>query len=167
MAGFFSAGCLASVAAAAIIIPMKRDPHCKRLSAGVVVVRFVDGVPHYLLLRAYRYWDFPKGEVEAGEAPLQAAVREVAEETGLTGLVFRWGERYCETPPYGKGKVARYYLAEAPEGEVTLPVNPQLGFPEHQEFRWLTYEEARRRLVPRVQAVLDWAHAIVSGRTAP
>ncbi|NIR58308.1 MAG: NUDIX hydrolase, partial [Gammaproteobacteria bacterium] len=35
----------------------------QRLSAGVVVVRTDRDGPRYLLLRAYRYWDFPKGEV--------------------------------------------------------------------------------------------------------
>jgi bis(5'-nucleosidyl)-tetraphosphatase len=61
------------------------------LSAGVIVVRkHADGY-RYLLLRAFRYWDFPKGLVEAGEDPLASAVREVAEETTLTDLKFRWG----------------------------------------------------------------------------
>ncbi len=135
------------------------------LSAGVVVVRQMAGVPHYLLLRVFRYWDFPKGEVEPGEEPLEAAVREVAEETGLADLSFPWGRDYIETPPYGaQGKVARYYLARSEHGEVSLPVNPQLGHPEHHEFRWLTYAEARSRLNERLRAVLDWARRRIETR---
>jgi bis(5'-nucleosidyl)-tetraphosphatase len=86
----------------------------KTLSAGVIVVRRVQGQGdwHYLLLRAYNYWDFPKGIVETGEEPLGAARREVEEETGLTELNFRWGHGFSETEPYGKGKTARYYVAE-------------------------------------------------------
>ena len=38
------------------------------LSAGIVPVALDDGEPRYLLLRAYRYWDFPKGVVEPGES---------------------------------------------------------------------------------------------------
>jgi 8-oxo-dGTP pyrophosphatase MutT (NUDIX family) len=132
------------------------------LSAGVVVVRFFEGRPRYLLLRAYRYWDFPKGLVDVGEEPLSAACREVAEEAGLTDLLFRWGKEFRETPPYRNGKVARYYLAEAPTGEPYLPVSPELGRPEHQEFRWLTVEEARVMVADRVKPILDWAHGLVT-----
>jgi bis(5'-nucleosidyl)-tetraphosphatase len=130
------------------------------LAAGVVVARLVAGEPRFLLLRAYNYWDFPKGELEADEEPLAAARRETAEETGLHGLTFRWGEGYRETEPYRGGrKVARYYLAESPEGEVKLPVSPELGRPEHHEARWAAYGEARDLLVPRLQEVLDWAQS--------
>ncbi len=132
----------------------------RALSAGVVVVRRGADVCRYLLLRVWRYWDFPKGLVEPGEPPLEAARREVAEETGLTRLEFRWGEVWRETPPYGRGKVARYYVAEAPEGEVRLPASPELGRPEHDEFRWVTYDEARALLNERVRAILDWAHTL-------
>ncbi len=132
-----------------------------RLSAGVVVVRRMDAQWRYLLLRAFRYWDFPKGLVEPGEEPLAAARREVEEETALTDLVFRWGEAYRETEVYNRNKVARYYVAESPTGEVSLPVSAELGHPEHDEFRWLNYDEARTLLVARVAAALDWANSII------
>jgi bis(5'-nucleosidyl)-tetraphosphatase len=136
-------------------------PHI--LSAGVVVVRFFGKEPKFLLLRAFNYWDFPKGLLDPGEEPLAAAIREVEEETGLTRLDFRWGHDFKETEPYGKNKVARYYIAESKEGEAHLPVSPELGKPEHDEFRWMSYAEAKELLVPRVRAILDWAHAIWSG----
>jgi bis(5'-nucleosidyl)-tetraphosphatase len=131
------------------------------LSAGVVILRRFDDRYRYLLLRAGSYWDFSKGMVEPGEDPLAAAIREVEEETTLTDLDFRWGHAFTETEPYGKNKIARYYLAESPEGEVFLPVTEELGKPEHDEFRWLEYDAARGLLVPRVLAVLEWTQKIV------
>ena len=131
------------------------------LSAGVVIVRRFDDKYRYLLLRAYEYWDFPKGIVEPGEDPLAAAIRETEEETTLTLLDFRWGHGYMETEPYGKNKIARYYVAESADGEVYLPVSKELGKPEHDEFCWLEYDAARGLLVPRVLAVLDWAGKII------
>ncbi len=111
----------------------------------------------YLLLRAYDYWDFPKGLLEASEEPLQAARREVEEETGLSTIEFRWGAEYRETPPYGRGKVARYYLAESRDTRVVLAVSAELGRPEHDEYRWVDLDEARSLLAPRVVPILEWA----------
>ncbi len=133
------------------------DAPSKRLSAGVVVVRDTDQGPRYLLLRAYRHWDFPKGMVEAGEEPLAAARREVAEETGIGSLDFAWGEVFRETPPYARGKVARYYLARTAEDKVTLAPNPQTGIHEHMEYRWVRHEDAVALVTPRVKQILDWA----------
>jgi bis(5'-nucleosidyl)-tetraphosphatase len=135
----------------------------KRFSAGVVVVRPTAAGLRYLLLRVYRTWDFPKGGMEAGEEPLQAAVREVEEETTLSELDFRWGQVYCETQPYSGGKIARYYLAVSERGDVRLPINPELGRPEHHEFRWLAHGDAQRILPERLQPVLRWAHELVDG----
>jgi bis(5'-nucleosidyl)-tetraphosphatase len=134
----------------------------KKHSAGVVVMRRSKGEIRYLLLRCYGYWDFPKGEVEAGEEQVTTARREAEEETGLTELQFPWGDIYTETPAYGKGKVARYYLAQSLSGDVYLPVSPELGEPEHHEFRWASYEEARSLVNERVGDVLDWAQAQIS-----
>lgn len=131
------------------------------LSAGAVIVRDFAQEPRYLLLRAFSYWDFPKGVVEPGEDPLHAAIREVYEETGLQDLDFRWGKGYQETAPYGLGKVARYYLAESRVGEAYLPVNPSLGRPEHEEFRWLGFDEAHALLAPRLKTILNWADWLV------
>ena len=131
------------------------------LSAGVIIVRRFDDQYRYLLLRVRDYWDFPKGMVEPGEDPLAAAIRETEEETTLTDLDFRWGYEFIETEPYGKNKIARYYLAESKTGEVDLPVSAELGHPEHDEHRWLDYESAQLLLVPRVRAILDWAEKII------
>ena len=60
-----------------------------RRAAGAVVVRPADPGWRYLVLRCFRNWDFPKGIVEAHEAPLDTAMREVAEETSLAGLALR------------------------------------------------------------------------------
>lgn len=133
------------------------------LSAGVIIVRFIENIPHYLLLQVYGYWDFPKGLVDEGEKPLAGAIREVEEETGLTGLRFRWGEEFQATVPYRNGrKVARYYLAESSSGEVYLPISPELGHPEHDAFEWLPYEAAHSLLAERVRPVFSWAHRLVS-----
>jgi 8-oxo-dGTP pyrophosphatase MutT (NUDIX family) len=127
------------------------------ISAGVVVVRRENASWRLLVLRAYRNWDFPKGMLEPDETPLEAAIRETAEEASITDLVFRWGEAFCETAPYGQGKVARYYLAETEQEHITLPVSPELGHPEHDEWRWVSVDEAGRLLPPRLQPILAWA----------
>lgn len=116
------------------------------------------------MLRAFRNWDFPKGEVEAGESPLVAARREVREETSLTALDLRWGEVFCETEPYRGGKIARYYLAESPRGEVALPLSPELGRPEHHEYRWVDFAEAKKLAPVRLQPIIAWAESFSAGR---
>ena len=134
----------------------------RRFSAGVVVVHVAGAAVQYLLLRAYKNWDFPKGLVEPGEQPLDAARREVKEETTLVNLVFDWGQSYMDTGPYNKGKISRYYLARSNETQVHLPINPELGFPEHQEARWVGFETALNMVSPRLKPVIHWASAIIA-----
>jgi 8-oxo-dGTP pyrophosphatase MutT (NUDIX family) len=143
---------------------MDSKPTVKTRSAGVVIVRKKRSRWLYLLLRAYDYWDFPKGRRDLGERLLNTAKREVREETGLKGLMFRWGTVFTETEPYKQGKVARYYVAETDREKVVIGANPEDGRVEHQEFRWMTYTEARARTVPRIRKVLAWARAVVSSK---
>ncbi|OGA03539.1 MAG: hypothetical protein A2W68_00255 [Betaproteobacteria bacterium RIFCSPLOWO2_02_64_14] len=128
----------------------------KTLAAGAVIARRAGDDWLLLVLRAYRNWDFPKGVVEAGEEPFAAARREVTEETGLTDLEFPLGEEHCDTLPYAGGKIARYFLAETTEENVRLPISDELGRPEHDEWRWVSFDEAEDLLPPRLAIVLDW-----------
>jgi 8-oxo-dGTP pyrophosphatase MutT (NUDIX family) len=127
------------------------------LSAGVVVVRETRDGARFLMLRAYRHWDFPKGLVEPGETPFAAAIRETREETGIDDLVFAWGHDYVETAPYARNKIARYYLARTGVEAIELPVNPELGRPEHHAYRWVDLDGALRLAPPRLAPVLAWA----------
>ena len=140
---------------------MAAGAHPTRLSSGVVVVNVVRPTVHFLLLRAYRNWDFPKGLVEPGEQPVDAALREVREETTLDNLSFDWGMDFMETGPYNKGKISRYYIARSSDTAVRLPVNPDLGMPEHHEARWLQFDQALQLLTPRLLPVLHWARNII------
>jgi 8-oxo-dGTP pyrophosphatase MutT (NUDIX family) len=140
-------------------------PH--RLSSGVVVVSLLQRKLKYLLLRAYRNWDFPKGLVEAGEEPIDAALREVREETTLDDLSFDWGLEFMDTGPYNKGKISRYYIARSKRSEVLLPVNPELGRPEHHEARWVDFAKALTMVSPRLQPVVRWAHGIINREPVP
>ena len=141
----------------------KRVPHMI-LSAGVVVVRREKDEWKYLFLRAYRNWDFPKGLVEPEEDPLETAKREVSEETGLTDLTFTWGHAFKETLPYYSGgkKIARYYIAETSESNVTFSVNPEIGKPEHHEYRWLSSEEIKKKAPERLAVIVEWAKTTIS-----
>ncbi|MCG5261845.1 NUDIX domain-containing protein [Cupriavidus gilardii] len=132
-----------------------------RRSAGLVVVRQFGGQWRCLVLRAYRNWDLPKGMPEPAEEPLQAALRETAEETGLSALTLPWGDDYRETEPYSRGKIARFYIALSAEGEVSLPVSAELGRPEHHEFRWVPFAAALELLPPRFGPILRWAQSVV------
>ena len=126
-------------------------------AAGAVVFRRSERGIRLLVLRAYKNWDFPKGLIEPGEDALAAARREVLEETGLGELAWPFGEEYKETLPYSGNKVARYYLAETDAEKIELPVSPELGRPEHHEYRWISFDEAEDLLPPRLGVVLEWA----------
>jgi 8-oxo-dGTP pyrophosphatase MutT (NUDIX family) len=132
-------------------------------AAGAIVFRRSERGIRLLVLRAYKNWDFPKGLVEPGENELAAARREVAEETGLAELDYPFGDEFRETAPYAGNKVARYYLAETGEEKLELPVSPELGRPEHHEYRWVSFDEAEDLLPPRLAIILEWAKRTLHG----
>ena len=62
-----------------------------RASGGVVWRTGDDGALETALVHRPKYddWSLPKGKPDAGEHPLETAVREVVEETGLTVVAGR------------------------------------------------------------------------------
>jgi 8-oxo-dGTP pyrophosphatase MutT (NUDIX family) len=132
-----------------------------RLSCGVIVARKTDAGWLTLMLRAFHHWDFPKGIRERGEEPMQAAIREVGEETGVTELSFDWGDRFFETGPYSRGKIARYFIASTTQEKVVMGISPETGEPEHHEWRWVTFDEAFDLGAPRVRSIVQWARQII------
>jgi 8-oxo-dGTP pyrophosphatase MutT (NUDIX family) len=131
------------------------------LSCGILLARPTDDGLVTLMLRAYHHWDFPKGLCEDGETPLEAAIRELREETGIDTIRFDWGERFMETGPYSRGKTARYYLASTEEKNVVIGPSPDTGEPEHHEWRWVSFDEAYDLSAPRVREVVQWGRQII------
>lgn len=126
-------------------------------SSGIVIIRYENEIPLLLLMRAYSHWDFPKGGIEKNETKLEAAIREVKEETGITNLNFHWGKTLYETEQFGKNnKIVYYFIAETNEKDVVINVNETSGIKEHEEYRWVTFEEAKSMTVFRINKVIDW-----------
>ncbi|MGY1711046.1 NUDIX domain-containing protein [Geodermatophilus sp. SYSU D00758] len=109
-----------------------------------------DGVLETVLVHRPRYddWSLPKGKLEDGEHALAAAVREVAEETGLAVVAGRRSVR-TEYPVEAGTKRVDYWLMRAVGGEFT-PCD------EVDALRWLPVEEARAAVSHEAdRAVLD------------
>jgi len=120
-------------------------------SAGAVIFRRKEGKNYYLLLsyplnaRSKKsYWDFPKGHLEKEENDLDAAKREVEEETGLKDVKFmegfkEWIKYFFRAEGKNIFKIVTFFLAETKTEEVKIS-------PEHTGFKWLIYEEAVKQL---------------------
>lgn len=137
------------------------EPPVEKLSCGAVVVRKTSAGWLTLMLRAYRNWDFPKGIKEEGETSLEAALREIGEETGIHDLDFTWGENFLDTGPYSRGKVARYYLVQTEQAAIEMGISPETGQPEHHEARWMDFDAAYDISAPRVRLVVQWARNVL------
>lgn len=119
-----------------------RDQAIRETSAGGVVVRRAIEGPVVLLIRdSYRNWGFPKGHVEDGEVPADAALREVREETGIEHLSLRAPIQAIDWYFRFKGrlvhKVCHFYLMETSH-EVTCPQRDE-GI---TACRWESFERA-------------------------
>jgi len=107
--------------------------------AGGVVVRRTDAGPEFLLVTSRSQpgeWVLPKGHIEAGESEVEAALREVLEEAGVTAEA---GDLLGDLEYYNRsGRIrARFFL-------MTFQSEGKPG--EGRARAWLDADAAKRRL---------------------
>lgn len=150
------------------------------LSAGVLLFREREGALQVLLIKPggpfwrnkdVGAWMIPKGGVEAGEKPEEAALREFEEETGtrLTEVPFplatirqsggKWVEAFALEGDLDADAVRSIdFEAEWP---------PRSGrrqrFPECEAARWMSLAQARRLMLPSQLPLLDALEAKLKG----
>jgi predicted NUDIX family NTP pyrophosphohydrolase len=135
-----------------------------KISAGILLFRFINGHPEILLFhpggpywakKDVGVWSIPKGLLNENEEPIEAAVRELKEETGLVvggdmiqlspvkqknnKIVFAWALEQDFNPLDLK---SNFFEIEWPphSGEKKL-------FPEMDKGSWFTLEEAKVKIL--------------------
>ncbi len=97
-------------------------------------------------------WSLPKGHLEAGESPQQAAVREVQEETGILGRVLqKLGviDFWFVADGHRVHKTVHHFLLEAESGELSdadIEVDEVAWVPLDDLSRKLSYDTERKLL---------------------
>ena len=117
----------------------------REISAGAIIVRKTpDGYKFLLLHYELGHWEFAKGHIEPGEDEHETVRREVAEETGITDIVFvegfretiRYFFRWKESRIF---KIVVFFLVQTSREVVKLSS-------EHIGYEWLSFEDALNRL---------------------
>ncbi len=149
-------------------------------SAGVLLYRERDGATEVLLIRPggpfwrnrdVGAWMIPKGAIEPGETPAQAALREFEEETGtkLTQAPFP----LVKIRQAGGKHVEAFALegdleaAQVRSNEFEVEWPPRSGkrvlYPEVVEARWMNFAEAREMMLPSQLPLIDALEAKLRG----
>lgn len=144
-------------------------PVVNETSAGGVIVSVQNGHAYVAVIarrnRGGRLeWCLPKGHLEGTETAEQAAVREVAEETGIFGRVllhlssidywFSGTDRRVH-------KVVHHFLLEALSGELTVENDPDQ---EAERVEWVRIDQVSPRLAyPNERRIIGMARALLYG----
>jgi bis(5'-nucleosidyl)-tetraphosphatase len=113
-------------------------------SAGIVVYCIKDYEFQYLILHYVSgHWDLAKGKLEPGETKMQAAARELQEETGLTAQIIPGFEESLSYMFKERGKMVKktvtFFVGKTHEQAIRLSR-------EHQGYLWVPFEKAYTKL---------------------
>lgn len=137
-------------------------------AAGVIAYRYNNDTLEFLLVQhRHGHWEFPKGKLDAGETERQAAIRELAEEAGVTCELH---DGFCQTISYTffdryanqqLDKQVHFFLGVIAEGQhVTIS-------DEHSDSIWLTYEQAQKYLShTESHGLLEKAYSFLKRRSS-
>jgi predicted NUDIX family NTP pyrophosphohydrolase len=141
-------------------------------SAGILFYRIKDEETQFLIVhpggpywanKDLQVWTIPKGELNENEAPIDAAVREVIEETGIIPI----GDKYQLTPVKQKsGKIVHAWAmyqdvdtSSIKSNTITIEWPPKsnklLSFPEIDKAEWCEYSTACKKLIPEQIKFMD------------
>lgn len=117
----------------------------REISAGLIIYRkTAEGIKYLLLYHGGSYWNFPKGKLEHSERGMDAAFREVKEETGLgkNDLILKDQFRVTDKFFFFRDKkrifkIVIFYLAQSRRRDVVVST-------EHNGYGWFTYREAQK-----------------------
>ena len=133
----------------------------KEQSAGFVIVRKKGAAWEGLGLRVWGKIDIPKGHLDPGESPLDAALRECREEASIVvdpNRDMMWGDvRYVSERPH---KDVTVFLAVTDQ-EPEIRMNPETKQYEHDGYHWLGWSEMKARCYPYLRDAISWAQSVI------
>ncbi|MEO8452629.1 MAG: NUDIX hydrolase [Gemmatimonadota bacterium] len=143
-------------------------------AGGIVFRRFGEAVCYLLICDSYHNWGFPKGHLEEGEGPAEAAIRETEEETGLHDLILHGPIRIIDWHFRFRGrlihKYCHFFLFESREGEPAPQQDEGISAckwcPLDEALTTLSYENARG-VLRRAGDMARTLVAVGAGRPRP
>ena len=146
-------------------------PVINETSAGGVVISVKDGWAYVAVIarrnRGGRLeWCLPKGHLEGSETAEEAAIREVSEETGITGRVLRHLasiDYWFSSTDRRVHKVVHHFMIEALSGTLTTENDPDQ---EAEKVEWVRIDKVSSRLAyPNERRIISSARDILAGRS--
>jgi bis(5'-nucleosidyl)-tetraphosphatase len=115
----------------------------KQGACGVIIVVKEEEYKFLILLQDEKFvnWSFPKGKAEGTEIPIDTAMRELKEETGITEVEILNTPMLEEQYEYEKrgenfSRTNRYFIGIVKDKSVKLQED------EIIDYKWATYDEA-------------------------